>query len=69
MMHYIRQNENILAGEPVITGTRIPVERLAYLVKSGYTEENLKREFGGINVKKIRGALYELASLGLERLR
>lgn len=67
-MTYIAQNQKILAGKPVITGTRIPAERLVYLVKHGYTEENLKKEFPGLSVKKIRGALFELALSGLREI-
>lgn len=67
-MHYISMNSEILGGAPVITGTRIPAERVSQLLKQGYTETNLKKEFQSVSVKKLRGAMYELTSLGLEKL-
>lgn len=67
-MTYIEKNEKILGGNPVIAGTRIPAQRLLHLIQSGYTEENLKEEFPGVPAKKIRGALSELISAGLQRV-
>lgn len=64
---YISKKENILGGAPVISGTRIPVERLSYLVETGYTEENIKKEFPSIGTTKIRGALSELVIAGLRK--
>ena len=66
MTHYISRNEKILGGQPVITGTRIPAMRIKHLIDSGYTEDNLKKEFPGVSVKKIRGSISELVALGLE---
>ena len=67
-MKYIEKNEKILGGAPVITGTRIPVERLAHLIKQGYEEKNIKEEFPGVEVKVIKGAMSELAIAGLHNL-
>lgn len=62
-MKYIVRNEEILGGAPTIVGTRIPVERLEHLVRQGYKEENIRREFPGLKVSVIRGALAELISV------
>ena len=67
-VHYISMNSEVMGGAPVITGTRIPAERVSELLKQGYTETSLKKEFHGISVKKLRGAMYELTSLGLDKL-
>jgi len=67
-MTYIARNKEILGGAPVIAGTRIPAERIVALLEHGYTEKNFRREFPGLPVKKIRGALKELASVGLENI-
>lgn len=64
----IVKEEKILSGEPVIAGTRIPVERLVYLLKHGYTEKNLRREFPGLSQETIRQVLFELGMAGLESL-
>ncbi len=65
---YISCNANVLGGQPVITGTRIPAQRVSELVKQGYNERNLKKEFGNISLTTLRGVLYELTALGLEHL-
>lgn len=65
-MKYISQTKEILDGAPVIIGTRIPVERLSALIKLGYTEKNIKKEFPGVSVKKIKGALSEMLDLSIE---
>ncbi|HTE22598.1 MAG TPA: DUF433 domain-containing protein [Candidatus Limnocylindria bacterium] len=66
--YYISTDKKIAGGSPVITGTRIPVQRLQYLVEHGYTEDKIRKEFSGIPIKKIRGALSELTGLGLEQV-
>lgn len=65
---YISQSEGIFDGAPVIKGTRIPATRLRALIQHGYTEENIKEEFPQLSTKKIRGALDELLSNGIEHL-
>ena len=64
---YITSSREIQGGAPVIAGTRIPAARVAELVKQGYDEKGLKRELGNsLSMAKLRGALYELAVLGIE---
>ena len=57
---YIEINPQILGGAPVITGTRIPVERIYQLIKQGHSVENLQEEYGWVDKKKI---LYTVAIL------
>jgi uncharacterized protein (DUF433 family) len=38
---YIESNENVLAGKPVIKGTRLSVEHLVMLLASGWSEKQL----------------------------
>jgi uncharacterized protein (DUF433 family) len=67
-IHYISSHKDVLDGTPVITGTRIPVQRVAELVSQGYDEKTIKKEFGtSVTIRALRGVLYELAYLGLER--
>ena len=65
---YIVQQEGIMGGAPVIVGTRIPAERLAALIRHGYTEDHLKKEFPHVAIVKLRGALAELVDRGLRSL-
>ena len=66
MPQLVTINEKILGGKPVISGTRIPVERLKYLIESGYTVENLKEEFPHINKKKISSVMAFLLTKGID---
>jgi len=67
-MKYIVKNEKILGGAPTIAGTRIPAERLVNLVEQGYKEKNIKKEFPGIRIATIRGALSELTLIGISHI-
>lgn len=44
MPDIIQINPNILGGQPVIAGTRIPVARVMALIGMGYTLPKLKKE-------------------------
>lgn len=62
---YITIDKTILSGTPVVSGTRIPVERLQYLVKSGYTTEDLQHEYPHVDIKKIQFLMSYLIEAGL----
>jgi len=62
---YITIDEDILGGAPVITGTRIPIERLRELVKQGYTTRDLREEYPQVAVKKIQFLIAYLMEAGL----
>lgn len=57
---YIVRNPEIMGGAPVIAGTRIPVIRLVWLMRHGYTEQQLREDFPYVSRTKLRGALAEL---------
>ena len=38
---YIQTNQDILAGKPVITGTRLSVEHILDLLASGWSEQQI----------------------------
>ena len=63
---YISINSNILGGTPVVVGTRIPVERLQFLVKSGYTTKDLHEEYPHVEIKKIQFLMAYLMEAGLD---
>lgn len=65
---YITSHEDVLGGELVIAGTRIPVERIGELVRHGYTEEHIKQEYPQLSEDVVRGVLYELITYGRERI-
>jgi uncharacterized protein (DUF433 family) len=48
----INQNPKILGGQPVITGTRIPVARIVALHIQGYTLKDFKRDYPYLDLSK-----------------
>lgn len=63
---YITINKNILQGTPVISGTRIPVERLSVLVEQGYNTETLRKEYPQVSYVKIQKLMSFLMKEGLD---
>lgn len=63
---YITIDKKILGGTPVLSGTRIPIERIKFLVKTGYTTEDLHKEYPYVNAKKIQILLSYLLGVGLD---
>lgn len=41
---YVEHNPTVMGGEPVITGTRVPVRTLANLIEMGETHEVLRED-------------------------
>ena len=66
LKNYIVIDSQILGGTPVISGTRIPVERIKELVKQGYTTESLKEEYPHVGFKKIQYIISSLMEAGLD---
>lgn len=63
MKQYITSNPDILGGKPVITGTRIPVDQILFLLKEGYTKEAIKEEYPQLNIVTISGTIDAAAQL------
>ncbi len=63
MKRYIVSNPDILGGKPVISGTRIPVDQILFLLKSGFTVEAINEEYPQLNIKTISGTIDEAAQL------
>ena len=61
MERFISSNPKIMSGAPVIAGTRVPVARIVYLLKDGFTIEQINKQFPHVGLKKLRGAIGELA--------
>jgi len=47
----------------VITGTRIPVDQILFLLKSGFTIEAISDEYPQLDIKTIAGTVDEAAEL------
>lgn len=61
MKKYINSDPKILSGAPVITDTRVPIARILYLLKDGYTLEQISEQLPHVSSKTLKGALNELA--------
>ncbi len=60
MNKYIVADPDILGGTPVIKGTRIPVERILYLFKQGYTIDDIHGEYDHVGKSVLERVLDEL---------
>ena len=56
-MKCIEINPKILAGKPIIAGTRISVELIVKLVAQGWKEEEIIKEYPVLKKEDIRAAL------------
>jgi len=61
MKRFISSNPKIMSGAPVIAGTRVPVARIVYLLRDGFTIGQINKQFPHVGLKKLRGAIGELA--------
>ncbi|MBI2028805.1 DUF433 domain-containing protein [Candidatus Gottesmanbacteria bacterium] len=61
MKQYITSDTNILSGAPVIAGTRVPVARILYLIKDGYSFAEILKQYPHLNLKTLKGVIAQLA--------
>lgn len=62
---YVSIDPKILGGTPVISGTRIPIDRIYNLVLQGYTTQTLKKEYPWVDASKIQHLIAYLMKAGL----
>lgn len=63
MNEYISSDKSILGGTPVIKGTRIPIERVLFLFKEGYTIEEIQKEYDHVDLKTLEHVIDEVNRL------
>jgi len=61
MSKYITVDKNIMSGAPVIRGTRIPIERILFLIKDGYNIDAIHEEYPHVERKTLEGVMDEIA--------
>jgi uncharacterized protein (DUF433 family) len=59
MGKYIISDPDILGGTPTIKGTRVPIDRILFLLKDGYTIEAIHEEYPHISVQTLSAAIDE----------
>jgi uncharacterized protein (DUF433 family) len=57
----IRIDPEVMVGKPVIRGTRIPVELIVRMLGDGISEDEILREYPGLEPEDIRAALHYAA--------
>ncbi len=53
----ISVDPTVMAGKPVIRGTRIPVEMVVRMLAQGISEDEILREYPRLQAEDIRAAL------------
>lgn len=65
----IELNPDVLAGKPVVRGTRLAVEFIVDLLAQGWTEEAVLKSYPTLTVDDIRACLqYASAALQAEKV-
>ena len=59
MGNYIISDPEILGGTPVIKGTRVPIGRILFLLKDGYTLAAIQEDYPHIDMKTLSSAIDE----------
>jgi uncharacterized protein (DUF433 family) len=59
MSKYIISDPDILGGTPVIKGTRVPIGRILFLLKDGYTLPAIHEDYPHIDIQTLSSAIDE----------
>jgi len=60
MKSFIETNPQILNGKPVISGTRVPLSRVLYLLAHGYSLSKVHKEYPFISEETLKAVMVEL---------
>jgi len=63
MKSYIVKNPDILDGTSVVLGTRIPISRILFLFKQGYTIDEISLEYPQLSEKIVASVIEEIAEM------
>lgn len=58
-MKYLSSNPNIMGGDLVIKGTRIPIDVILYRIKDGYTIKEIHQMYPTPTLSTLKGAIGE----------
>jgi uncharacterized protein (DUF433 family) len=62
-MKYITSDPEIMSGNPVIKGTRIPVAVILAQLKQGNTVQEIHEMYNWVSLKKLEGAIDEVSDV------
>jgi len=63
MTKYITSTPGIMSGDPVIADTQVPISRILFLLKEGYTLEAIHEEYPPIPQDTLSGAIDEVIAV------
>ena len=63
MSKYITSTSNVLGGQAVIVNTRVPISRILFLLKDGYTLDAIHEEYPHIDLQMLFGAIDEVPAI------
>ena len=63
LRQYVTIDPRVMAGKPVIRGTRIPVELVVRMLAQGVPESDILREYPRLKLEDIRAALTYAAEM------
>jgi uncharacterized protein (DUF433 family) len=52
-----------MSGDPVISGTRIPIACIVYLLSQGYTVQSLHADFPWVKAQVLKGVINEIVEI------
>ena len=61
ILQRVTVNPQVMAGKPVIRGTRIPVELIVRMLAQGISEADILQEYPRLKLDDIRAALFYAA--------
>lgn len=61
-LNRITYHPNIMAGKPVIRGTRIPVDLLVRMVAQGISQQEILADYPRLHIEDIQAALLYAAA-------
>ena len=62
-MKYLQSNPEVMGGDLVIAGTRIPIDVILYRLKDGYSLKEIHRLYPSPSMKTLNGAIEEAIDL------
>lgn len=63
MTKYITSPPRVIGAKPAIAGTRIPIFRIVYLLRQGYTIEATHTDYPWVPKKVLKGVIDEIVQL------
>ncbi len=52
-----------MSGDPVISGTPIPVSRIVYLLSQGYSVQAIHEDYPWVKMKVLKGVIDEIVEI------